>query len=86
VTVLAVSIAAFVENKQTDAATDVGFAATLAGCLPGIVNPVKFGGEIGRLVVGAVDVVGGIAVCALTITDAMLTTESRAVSTPPTPA
>ena len=64
-----VAITTFVEGGKRDAATDVGFASNLASAVPGILNPLKFfqALDIGPIIVGAVDIVGGLVVDGLVV-------------------
>lgn len=71
---LAVTITAFVKDGKTDAATDLGFAAGLIYCIPGIANPIKMFGEEAALVVAVIDFVGLFVVGALQITQAVVGT------------
>ena len=73
---LAFVIVAFVEDGQTNALADVSFAASIAGCLPGMINPFKFAPGPANLVVGVVDVVGGLVVMALEIGVAFASTDA----------
>ena len=56
---------AFGEDGQFDPNTDLGFAANILSAIPGVINPLKLASELGAIVVAAVDVFGGMAVCVI---------------------
>jgi len=58
--VLICTIIAFVEDGNTDVISDIGFAGGIASAIPGVLNAVKLAPEPAALVVGVVDVIGGV--------------------------
>ena len=58
--VLICTIVAFVDDHNTDVISDIGFAGGIASAVPGMLNAVKLAPQPAPVVVGVVDVVGGV--------------------------
>jgi hypothetical protein len=67
VVLLIAGIVAFVNNGQRDVNTDLGFASAVFGCVPTIINPIKFFDRELAALDSGVDLLSGLATCALTI-------------------
>jgi hypothetical protein len=71
VLLLVATVLAFQGDGKNDVNTDLGFASGIIGCLPSIINPIKFlpgqAGLAAGVVDAIVDVFAGAATCALTM-------------------